>query len=163
MNGELLVDVGFGFHPSGGPAVVGFWKMDALRLGYDYGGCSQGTNHSTCTIPAVGGINAEMAKARRLHTHICYRQSYNLVYEVIRGKLTRARKGFFPAGSAYHQKDDYWRQVEGVTNAFMRSCTRSFGVRDEYRCRARSVKRLIPELMEKVCTYCIVFVESPIV
>ena len=148
-NGELLMDVGFGFHPSGEVPMVGFWKMDALRLGFDYGGYTQGTSHSACTISSLGGINAEMSLARRLNVHIAYRQAYNLAYEVIRGKLTRERTGFFSAVSAYQQKDDYRRNVEGVINAFLRNRDKSFGVRDEYRCRV-TVRRLFELLVEKV-------------
>jgi len=91
-----------------------------------------------------------MAKARRLRIHIAYRQSYNLAYEVVRGKLTRERVAFLPPESAYHQKEDYTKTVDGMTSAFMRSHERSYGVRDEYRCRA-SVRQLFPALVEKVC------------
>ena len=150
-NGELLIDVGFGFHPSGDVPVVGLWKTDALRLGFDYGGYAQGTRHTVCTIPAVGGIGAEMAKARRLRMHISYRQSYNLAYEAIRGRLTRERKGFFSAHLAYHQKESYQWMVKGVTDAFLRSCKKSYGVRDEYRCRA-TVRGILPALAAKVRT-----------
>lgn len=150
-NGELLIDVGFGFHPSGEVPVVGFWHMETLRLGFNYGGYNQGTHHGVCTIPTVGGIQAEMSKARRLMIHIAYRQSYNLAYEAIRGKLTRERGAFFSAGSAYHQKSDYQKQVEGISAVFMRNITRSYGVRDEYRCRA-TTRRLFPVLINKVVT-----------
>ena len=100
-NGELLVDIGVGFHPSEEEAVVGFWHIDLLRLAFDYGGYNQGTTHSVSTVTCIGGIQAEMSKARRLKTHIAYRQAYNLSYEAIRGKLTRERKAFFTAESAY--------------------------------------------------------------
>jgi hypothetical protein len=149
-NGELLIDVGFGFHPSGDQPLVGFWKADALRLGFDFGGYTQGTNHSVCTVSAIGGINAEMGKARRLTVHVGYRQSYNLAYEAIRGKMTRERTGFFSATHAYHQRDEHRRNVEGVKNAFIRSCQKSYGVRDEYRCRG-TVRRLFSVLVDKVC------------
>jgi len=148
-NGELLLDIGFGFHPSKEKNVVGFWGTDALRLGFDFGGYNKGTQHSACTIPSIGGIQAEMSKARRQIIHIAWRQAYNLSYEAIRGKLTRERIAFFSAESAYHQKDDYYKNVEGVTNAFIRGMTRSYGVRDEYRCRATARKQ-IPMLVQKV-------------
>jgi len=149
-NGELLIDLGFGFHPSKEAHVVGFWNVEMLHLGYGFGGYNQGITHSVCTIPSLGGIQAEMSKARRLRIHVAYRQSYNLAYEAIRGKLTRERNGFFSAESAYHLKDDYRTTIEGITGAFTRSINRSYGVRDEYRCRA-SIRRLFPVLILKVC------------
>ena len=148
-NGELLIDIGFGFHPSREMNVVGFWNVDVLRLSFDYGGYNQGVSHSVCTIPQIGGIQGEMSKARRLMIHIAYRQSYNLAYEVIRGKQTRERTAFFPAELAYHQHSNYWKTVDGVRNAFTRSVGRSYGVRDEYRCRA-SMRKLFPLLISKV-------------
>lgn len=148
-NGELLIDIGIGFHPSEETDVVGFWDMDVLRLGFDYGGYNQGTSHSVSTVTCIGGIQAEMSRPRRLRTHIAYRQAYNLSYEVIRGKLTREQTGFFSAGSAYHQTDAYRRNVEGVINAFMRNASTSYGVRDEYRCRG-TARRLIMLLVAKV-------------
>jgi len=84
-NGELLVDLGFGIHPPEDRKVVGFWDTDALRVGFDYGGYSQGTSHKVSTMPAIGGIHAEMGHSRRKLVHIAYRLTYNLVYEVLRG------------------------------------------------------------------------------
>ena len=148
-SGELLIDIGFGFHPPPDTPLVGFWRSDVLRLGFDYGGYAQGTNHSECTIPAIGGINAEMPKARRLRVHIAYRQAYNLAFETIRGKLTREGTGYFSAESAYHEKEDYAKNIRQMKEAFSRNCTRSYGVRDEYRCRVTAI-RLLSSLVEKV-------------
>jgi hypothetical protein len=148
-NGELIIDVGFGFHPSQEKPLVGFWKADVLRLGFDFAGYNQQTSHRVCTIPAIGAINAELSKRRRLRVHIAYRQSYNLVYEVIRGRLTRERTGYFSAESAYHQKGDYVKNIRDMRDAFDRNCGRSFGVRDEYRCRVTALQ-LLPELVKKV-------------
>lgn len=149
-NGELLIDVGFGFHAKGDVPLVGFWKTDALQLSFDYGGYAHGVSHSTCTIPSIGGMTAEMAKARRLRVHVAYRQSYNLTYETVRGKAAREKDGFLTARSAYHQKDDYRTNVTGITNVCTRSCDRSYGVRDEYRCRAATVRRLFRFMEQKV-------------
>ena len=50
----------------------------------------------------------EMAKTQRLDTHICYRQSYNLVYEVIRG--SRRGKG---RGSSSRRRRTTKRTIAG--------------------------------------------------
>lgn len=149
-NGELLVDIGFGFHPPEGSQLVGFWDVDALRVGFDYGGYGAGTTHGVSTASAIGGIHSEMNTRRRKRTHIAYRLTYNLPYEVLRGQKTRLKENFFPFASAYAQDSKYREGVDGVTQAFDRCRTKSFGVRDEYRCRASSVRRLLPHLKHKV-------------
>jgi hypothetical protein len=149
-NGELLVDLGFGFHPPEGSNVVGFWDVEALRVGFDYGGYGTGTTHGVSTASAIGGIHAEMTTRRRKRTHIAYRLTYNLPYEVLRGQKTRKKESFFPFVSAYTQDKKYTQGVEGVIQAFDRCMNKSYGVRDEYRCRASSIKRLLPHLRKKV-------------
>lgn len=149
-NGELLVDLGFGIHPPEGAQVVGFWDVEAIRAGYDYGSYSSGTTHGVSTISAIGGIHAEMGLSRRKRTHIAYRLTYNLAYEVLRGQKTRLKENFFPFVSAYQQDNKYKDAVDGVIKAFQRAMNKSYGSRDEYRCRASSIKQLLPLLMEKV-------------
>jgi len=151
-NGELLLDLGFGIHPPEGSEVVGFWDVEVLRLGFDYGGYSQGAVHGVGTASAIGAIQAEMTVRRKKRTHISYRLAYNLSYEALRGQKTRHRECFFPFLSAYLQDKKYRDSVQGLITAYER-CARkkkSFGVRDEYRCRASSVKRLLPHLKNKV-------------
>jgi hypothetical protein len=149
-NGELLVDVGFGIHPPKDAEVVGFWDVDALRQSYDYGGYSNGTTHGVHTIPAIGATHAEMTSRRKKRTHIAYRLTYNLHFEIMRSHRTKLKEGFFPPGTAYKQTREYGEMVQGVTDAYHRSISKSYGVRDEYRCRAGSVERLLPLLWDKV-------------
>lgn len=149
-NGELLVDLGVGIHPPEDAEVVGFWDVDAVRQGFDYGGYTQGTTHGVSTASAIGGIHAEMSSIRRKRTHIAYRLTYNLTYEILRGQKTRLKQGFFPVQPAYDQLPSYMDSVKGVVNAYDRNMKKSFGVRDEYRCRASSIKRLLPFLKDKV-------------
>lgn len=152
-NGELLVDLGIGIHPPAGEKVVGFWDVEALRQGFDYGGYKKGTTHGASTVSGIGGIHAEMSKARRKQTHVSYRLAYNLAYEILRGNKTRLKRGFFPVQSAYEQDQSYRESVKGVVDACERSMEKSFGVRDEYRCRASSIKRVLPLLKDKVSSY----------
>jgi hypothetical protein len=149
-NGELLVDVGFGIHPPEDAAVVGFWDVDALRQSYDYGGYSNGTTHGVNTVPAIGATTAEMTSRRKKRTHVAYRLTYNLHFEIVRSHRTKLKEGFFPPSMAYKQTKDYGEMIQEVTDAYHRSISKSYGVRDEYRCRAGSVKRLLPQLMNKV-------------
>jgi len=149
-NGELLIDIGLGFHPPEGSGMVGFWSMDPLQVGFEYGGYGTGTHHKVNTFSAIGGIHADMPKDRRLKTHILYRLAYNLSYEVLRGHKTRTKTGFFPARSAYEVNQDFLDTVKGVVSAYERSLDKSYSVRDEYRCQASSARRLLPLLTDKV-------------
>ena len=130
--------------------MVGFWDVDALRAGFDYGGYTKGTTHGTSTVPVIGGIHAEMGSIRRKRTHIAYHLTYNLVYEVLRGQWTREKESFFHPRSAYEQDHKYKNGIRDLVEAYSRSMDKSYGVRDEYRCRAGSVKRLLPLLEDKV-------------
>ena len=149
-NGELLVDLGFGIHPPKDSELVGFWDVDALHLGFDYGGYTATVTHSVSTVSAIGAVHAEMPSTRRKRTHIAYRLTYNLAYEVLRGRRTRLREGFFPISLAYDVNKKYVEDIEGVVDAYRRSRDKSYGVRDEYRCRARTMKVLLPHLEKKV-------------
>jgi len=62
-NGELLVDIGFDFHPPEGSNLVGFWDMDAVHQGFQYGGYASPVSHSVSTASAIGGMHAEMMVA----------------------------------------------------------------------------------------------------
>lgn len=148
-NGELLVDIGFGFHPPADSQVVGFWDVDAIQLGFQYGGYASGVTHAVNTVSAIGGIHAEMTSDRRKRTHISHRLAYNLAYEIVRGGQTK-KESFFSPKSAFTVDDHYLRDVKGVIDAYQRNKYRELGVRDEYRCRASSVKRLLPHLKAKV-------------
>jgi len=149
-NGELLVDLGVGIHPPEDRNVVGFWDIEALRMGFDYGGYSQGTTHKVNTMSAIGGIHSEMGSTRRKRTHIAYRLTYNLVYEVLRGKRTMVKDGFFSPSLAYNLDPRYKQDVNDVVEAYKRNEEKSFGVRDEYRSRGSTIKDVLPFLEAKV-------------
>ena len=149
-NGELLVDLGVGIHPPEDRNVVGFWDTDALRMGFDYGGYSQGTTHKVNTMSAIGGIHSEMGNTRRKRTHISYRLTYNLVYEILRGKRTRLKDGFFPPSLAYNLDPRYKQDINDVVEAYERNEEKSWGTWDEYRCRGSTIKDVLPYLEAKV-------------
>ena len=149
-NGELLVDIGFGFHPPEETQLIGFWDVDALQLGFDFGGYARGVTHGVNTLSAIGGIHAEMTSVRRKRTHIAHRLTYNLSYEILRGRRTRVKEGFFPPASAYEVNQKYRDDIKGVIDAYERNKFERFGVQDEWRCRAKTMKRLLPLLKDKV-------------
>jgi len=149
-NGELLVDVGFGFHPPEDSALVGFWEIEAIHLGFQYGGYTSGVTHGVSTVSAIGGMHAEMAFLQRVRSHVSYRLAYNQVFEVLRGPQLRLKDDFFSMGSAYHLNHSYLKSVKDIKETYQRNRFKALGVRDEYRCRAKSVKRLLPLFKAKV-------------
>jgi len=57
---------------------------------------------------------------------------------------------FFPPESAYKVDTAYLNDINGWST-LTDSTQKEYGVRDEYRCRASSLKRLLPLLKKKVC------------
>ena len=139
-NGELLVDIGFGFHPPEETQLISFWDVDTLQLGFDFGGYACGVSHGINTLSVIGGIHAEMTSVRRKQTHIAHQLTYNLSYKILRGRRMRVKEGFFPLASAYEVNQKYRDNIKGVINTYQRNKFERFGVRDEWRCRAKTMK-----------------------
>ena len=173
-NGELMLDLGIGFHPPlniqvpgddesiidpevGGPRepggpwgpLTGLWRREQLENSYDTAGFNKGTSHSACTFSNYGGIQAEMPRARAEQVHINFRQSYNLAYEVIRGPKSRERVLFTPK-DAYTLNETFRRDTQNLANGFFSSVKKSYGVRDEFRVSGSSVLELLPMIKTRV-------------
>jgi hypothetical protein len=173
-NGELMLDLGVGFHPPldmqapadgqditnpeaqgpwepGGPwgPLTGMWRREKLEMSYDTAGFNKGTSHSACTFSDYGGIQAEMPRARAEQVHINFRQSYNLAYEVIRGPKSRDRVLFTPK-DAYTLNEVFQKSSQHLANGFFSSVEKSYGVRDEFRVSGSTILKLIPMIKERV-------------
>ncbi|KAN0101312.1 hypothetical protein V8E55_001296 [Tylopilus felleus] len=148
-NGELLVDLGIGIHPTCDQKLVGLWRLDALEASFGAGGFLRGNIHHTCTLGRYGGIQAEMSQERARQTHVAFRSAYNLSYEVVRPNDNMP--------TFVMDKDAY-----ALNNGFMEECTqairmysgeakkRSYGVRDEYRMGGMAMEHVMAELSDKM-------------
>jgi hypothetical protein len=148
-NGELLVDLGISIHPTCNQKMVGLWRLDALEASYGAGGFLRGNIHHTCTLGRYGGIQAEMSQERARQTHVAFRSTYNLSYEVVRPNDNLP--------TFVMDKDAY-----ALNNTFMEECTqaismysgeakkRSYGVRDEYRMSGIAMDYVMLGLRDRV-------------
>ncbi|TFK59822.1 hypothetical protein BDN72DRAFT_943116 [Pluteus cervinus] len=131
-NGELVCDVGLTFTPVSDEPLVGLWRLDSTKASYQAGGYLQGNTHNLNTLHLYGGVQAEMSKERRLRTHISFRQSYNLAYEVIRQKDNS--RDLFSTEDLYNGAQRVTKDINGIEKVYKQEAsTRTYGVREEIR------------------------------
>lgn len=148
--GELMCDIGITFHPNSPEPLVGLWRLDSLEASYGAAGYCSGNMHTINTLELFGGLQAEMAGAdeRQQRTHIAFRSSYNLAYEVTRP--TDNSRDLFTAKDAYNMNPTIEQQVRSVVALYKgRPSGKSYGVRDEFRVGGAALN-LIEDCLESV-------------
>jgi hypothetical protein len=133
-NGQLLMDLGLGFHPTdeNGEALVCLWDLGKLRESYNAAGMNQGTTHHTNTMANYGGIQAEMAQLRSHLVQLCFRSSYCLHYETVR-RVRGGEISFCDDVDAYNTNSSFMRSIDDYMKMLNGGRTKTFGVRDEIR------------------------------
>jgi hypothetical protein len=150
--GELFCDIGITHHPNHPVPLVGLWRLDSLEASFGAAGYNMGTLHNLNTLSQYGGLQAEMSKTRCERTHIAFRSSYNLAYEVTRS-LDNGRD-LFKAGDAYSLHPDYLWDTNRVMDIYQNDAsTKSFGVRDEFRVGGQTLDTLGTEMDSLVSAY----------
>jgi hypothetical protein len=147
--GELFLDIGISWNPVGEEPLVSLWRLDKLDASFGKGGFNMGTIHNISTLARYGGMQAEMSKERSRRTHITYRQSYNLAYEVTRQRTNKA--DLFDIKEAYVGDGNFSWEVSELVNMYEgKAKERSYGSRDEYRLGGHAVLAIIPQLKDLV-------------
>lgn len=151
-NGELLLDLGIGFHPitneDDEDGVVGIWKVDMLRQSYARAGYKAPDIHPTSTFRDFGNMQAEMLPKRRQATHLVFRQEYNLAYEVVRTASNHVNVCTEPV--AYRGNRAYTDAVSNMLRAFENASGKSFGVRTEVRMGIQALAEIYPKVLQLV-------------
>ena len=148
-HGELFLDIGISWNPAGEEPLVSLWRLDKLDASFGKGGFNMGTIHNISTLARYGGMQAEMSKERSRRTHITYKQSYNLAYEVTRQRTNRA--DLFDLKEAYVGDGNFgWEVSELVSMYEGKAKERNYGSRDEYRLGGHAVLAIIPHLKDLV-------------
>ncbi|KIJ59094.1 hypothetical protein HYDPIDRAFT_33540 [Hydnomerulius pinastri MD-312] len=130
--GELYMDIGISFHPNIDQDLVGLWRLEAVEASFGAAGFNLGTIHHACTLGRYGGLQAQMSQKRTKQTHICFRSSYNLFYEIIRPNNNTPT--FVPDKDAYQLSEFFMKECAAMVSMYRgKAKGRSFGVRDEYR------------------------------
>jgi hypothetical protein len=151
--GQLVLDLGMGFHPvsDSGTPLVCLWKLDRLRNSYDAAGMNKGTTHRVNTFDLYGGIQAEMETVRRRIVQIQFRQSYGLHYQP-----TRRGKGgditFCSDLDAYDVNATFRQSIDTFVEMLTGGCEKSYGARDEVRASGMAIKDVLGNVTELVRT-----------
>jgi hypothetical protein len=93
---------------------------------------------------------------RAERTHIAFRSSYNLAYEVTR-KLDNSRD-LFKDQDAYHVNETYLHATQEVINIYdYEASDKAFGVRDEFRVGGQTLLDIMDGLDDQVSLFQFVF------
>jgi hypothetical protein len=144
-NGTLLIDLGITHHPIHSNPVVGLWYLDSLEASFGAAGFTTGTIHHLNTLSLFGGLQAEMSLQHMQFSHVVFRSSYNLAYEVTR-PLDNNRE-LFKDKDAYVLDEDYVGYINKVTEIYTNDAIhKSFGVRNEIRLGGEAFLRIVNDL-----------------
>jgi hypothetical protein len=149
-HGQLVADVGISINLSRtSEPLVGLWRLDALDASFGAGGFNKGQVHNVNTLGRYGGIQAEMEAERMRRTHVIFRSSYGLQYEVTRRKDNQP---FFAEDGDAYQLNQRWNEACEARECVYggKAQDRSYGVRDEYRVSGLAVKILLQKAKDLV-------------
>lgn len=150
-NGQLLMDLGMGFHPCSphGEPLVALWHLESLDKSYSMAGLNQGTTHHLNTFESYGGRQAEMGMLRQRIVQLSFRSSYGLYYQPVR----RGRGGdvkFCKEVDAYDANHSFSDSISSYIKVFKGSVSKSFGGRDEMRGSGVAIKEVLQEAPRRV-------------
>jgi len=148
-NGELTLDVGISFNPVCKEPVVGLWKLANVEASFGAAGMNKGTLHTACTLGHYGGLQAEMMVERSRRTHIVFRSTYNLAYEVTRRNDNQAC--LIEDKDAFEVNHNYVAEWKRLYNSYSGGALRrSYGNRDECRVGGQAVGEALGVAVEAV-------------
>jgi len=133
-SGQMVMDLGFGFHPTGvdGMALVCLWDLAKVAQSYEAAGMQKGTIHHTNTMAGYGGRQSEMTQLRSSLVQICFRSTYGLHYEPVR-RVRGGEISFCEDIDAYNTNTAFMKSCEDYIKMLHGGRLKSFGARDEIR------------------------------
>jgi hypothetical protein len=151
-NGQLIMDLGLGFHPTGedGEPLVCLWDLNKLRESYDAAGMNQGTTHHPNTIIDYGGIQAEMSQVCSSLVQICFCSSYCLHYETVR-HVRGGKISFCEDVDAYNTNMAFMKSIHDYMKMLNGGMTRSYGVCNDIRGSGTAICQVLNVLPSMVC------------
>lgn len=148
-DGELICDIGITIQPVGKEPLVGLWRLDCLDASFGAGGYKTGNMHTLNTLSMFGGLQAESQSSRRQRTHISFRSSYNLAYEVTR-KHDNSRN-LFDEKAVFGREPKFHAEMKAVQSIYSEKApSHSYGVRDEFRVGGSALKDIVEGIEEAV-------------
>ena len=146
-NGQLVMDLGLGFHPVGddGEPLVCLWDLQKTGESYKAAGMQQGKVHSTNTMANFGGRQAEMSQVRTSLVQICFRSTYGLHYEPVR-RIRGGEISLCEDADAYHTNATFMKSCDNYLKMLNGGRKRSYGARDEIRGSGAAICQVLKNL-----------------
>jgi hypothetical protein len=142
---ECVLDLGMSITPQANVPLVGMWRITHVDASYAKAGTNQPKIHPIGTLSDYGGLQAEFPRDRASVTHMVFRSTYNLFYELIRGLIE-----FCENLDAYSNNVAFLKCINGYITTYTNARERTYGVRDEYRMSIQAIQKILPVAMSKV-------------
>jgi hypothetical protein len=143
-NGQLLMDLGMGFHPN--PDVetplVFLWDLEEINQSYNAAGMNEGKVHHAGMMGRYGGRQAEMEKKRNEIVQLCFRSTYSLNYQPFR-RTFGGEINLCEDVDAFEVNSTYRNSVENNVKMMYGSLQKSFGARDEVRGSGTAIREVM--------------------
>ena len=146
-NGQMVMDLGFGFHPTGvdNTPLVCLWDLAKVAQSYGAAGMQKGTIHHTNTMAGYGGRQSEMTQVRSSLVQICFRSTYGLHYEPVR-RVRGGEISFCEDIDAYDTNAAFMKSCEDYIKMLNGGRSKSFGARDEVRGSGAAICEVLESL-----------------
>jgi hypothetical protein len=143
-NGQLLLDLGMGFHPNPDDEtpLVFLWDLIQVNQSYDAAGMNAGKIHHAGMMGQFGGRQSEMEQKRQAIVQFCFRSTYSLNYQPFR----RSQAGEINVCEeidAYEVNSTYRNNLESHIMMMRGSLHKSFGAREEMRGSGTSIRQVM--------------------
>ncbi|KAF7968838.1 hypothetical protein HWV62_29196 [Athelia sp. TMB] len=155
-NGQMLMDIGMGFHPHprDGEHVVCLWDLERVVTSYNAAGMMAPNIFHLNTMHQYGGCQAEMKQLYAGLVQFCFRSTYGLHYEPVRrvrgGHITLCedRDAYHANSKFFSATSDYGRQLKSAGEK-----DHSYGVREEIRGSGRAICEVLENISEYMKAY----------
>jgi hypothetical protein len=151
-NGQLLIDLGLGFHPNPDDKqtpLVFLWDLERVNQSYDAAGMNAGNVHHPGMLGAYGGRQSEMEQRRQAIVQLCFRSTYSLNYQPFRrsqaGEITLCEDI-----DAYEVNSTYRTCLDNHLMMMHGSLAKSFGAREEVRGSGTSIRQVMEDAADLV-------------
>ena len=145
-NGQLLMDLGMGFHPNpeDKTPLVFLWDLKGVNQSYDAAGMNAGKVHHAGMMGGFGGRQSEMEQRRQAIVQLCFRSTYSLNYQPFR-RSQAGEINLCEDMDAYEVNSTYINNLENHMVMIRGSLNKSFGAREEIRGSGTAIRQVMED------------------
>jgi hypothetical protein len=145
-NGQLLMDLGMGFHPNpeDKTPLLFLWDLIRVNESYDAAGMNAGKIHHAGMMGRYGGRQAEMEQKRQAIVQLCFRSTYSLNYQPFR-RSQAGEINMCEDIDAYEVNSTYRCNLESHMMMMRGSLRKSFGAREEMRGSGTAIRQVMQD------------------